>query len=113
MPGEQFGLQRVGMIEVDLAPLLGRQAFEIAIVGIVRDPLDPIAPHAVVDRLGHRRLSRPRAAGDPDDDRRFHAPLYSSSSASVMKSVGSSLPQVLQMTVTSFSFEYSNWYVGV
>src|SRR6266851_4970956 len=108
MPHEQLRLQRVRVIEVDLMPLLGRVAVEVAVVRVVRDPLDPVFPDAVVDGPRHRSLSRSGSAGDADDDGSLHGPMLSSSSASVMKSEISSAPQMLQMAVVSLPLVYSN-----
>src|SRR5882757_4839439 len=101
MSHQQLGLERVRMIEVDQMPLLGRIEVEVAVVRIVRDPLDPIFADAVVDGLGNGGLSRARASSDSNDHRCLHGPVCSSSSASVMKSDTSSAPQVLQITVAS------------
>jgi len=54
---QQLGLERVGMIEVDVVALLGGQAVEVAVVGVVGDPLDAVAADAVVDRARDRRFS--------------------------------------------------------
>src|SRR4051794_31870872 len=104
MPHQQFGFERIGMIEVDRMPLLGRVAIEVAVVRIMRDPFDPIFADAVVDCTRDGGLARSGAAGDADDDGRLHAPECSSSSLSVMNSDGSSLPHVLHMTESSFPF---------
>jgi hypothetical protein len=56
MPDQELGLQRIRMVEVDLVPLFGRQRVEVAVVGVVRDPLDALFADAVVDRAGDRRL---------------------------------------------------------
>ena len=72
MTHEQLRLQRIGMVEVDLRSLLVGKSVEVAVVGIVRDPLDAIAADAVVDRLRHGRLPRTGPAGDSDDHWRLH-----------------------------------------
>src|SRR3954452_5677972 len=113
MPDQQFRFERVGMIEVDLSALLRRVAIEVAVVRIVRDPLDAVFADAVVDGARDGRFARSGAAGDADDDRSFHRD-WSSNSASVMNSATSSLPHVLQMIESSFPFgPNSNRYVGV
>ena len=66
---EELGLERIGMIEVDLLSLFGRERVEVAIVRIVRDPFDAIFSDAIVDRLRDCRFARAGAAGDADDDR--------------------------------------------
>src|SRR3954465_10268192 len=104
MPDQQFGFERVGMIEVDLAALLGRVAVEVAVVRVVRDPLDAILADAVVDGARHGRLARTGAAGNSDDDGRLHQRDCSSNSASVMNSETLSLPPVLHMAEISFPF---------
>jgi hypothetical protein len=107
MAHEQLGLERVGMIEVDVVALLDRERVEVAVVRIVRDPLDAVLADMIVDRARDRGLARAGAAGDADDDGRLQA--CSSNSASVMKSEGSSLPHVEQTTDNSLSLLYSNW----
>jgi len=57
MPHQQLGLERVGVIEVDALALVGRQSVEVAVVRVVRDPLDAVFADAVVDRARDRRLS--------------------------------------------------------
>src|SRR3954471_14122381 len=60
------------MVEVDLMALFGREAVEVAVVGIVGDPLDAVAADLVVDRLRDRGFSRAGAAGDANDDGCLH-----------------------------------------
>src|SRR5690349_13973852 len=100
------------MIEVDVMPLFGAQAFEVAVVRVVRDPFDLVAPDAIHDGASHGGLARPGAARDADD----HWPRrhdISSYSASVAKSATSSLPHAAHMIDVIFPFVKSNWYVGV
>src|SRR3954469_8282882 len=110
MAREQFALERIGMVEVDVMPVFGTQSFEVAVIRIVRDPLDTIASDAVVDGTCNGRFTGAGAPGNSNENG-FHA--CSAYSASVMKSAGSSAPHVLQTTVASLPLMNSNWYVGV
>ena len=68
MPDQQLGFQRIGMVEVDLVALCGGEAIEVAVIGIVGDPLDVSAADAIVDGLGHlvaAQLSVNRAGAKP------------------------------------------------
>src|SRR6185369_4799604 len=60
------------MIEIDRVPLLGGERVEVAVVGVVGDPLDAILADLVVDRLRDSRLPRAGSAGDADDDGSLH-----------------------------------------
>src|SRR5215213_8482127 len=100
MARQQLGLERIGMIEVDPVPLFSRESVEIAVVRIVRNPVDPIFPDAIVNGAGDGRLARAGTAGNSDDDRLQGE--SSSSSDSVMNSLTSSLPHVVQTACRHF-----------
>src|SRR5207253_3302966 len=72
MANQQLRRERVGMIEIDLVTLVGGEAFEVAVVRVVRDPLDATAADAVVDRACDRRFSGPGSSGNPDRYGRLH-----------------------------------------
>jgi hypothetical protein len=44
------------MVEVDVMLLFRAEALEVAVVGVVGDPLDAVFADAVVDRARDRRL---------------------------------------------------------
>ena len=68
MPDEQFVIQRVGVIEIDLNPLGQRQAAEVLIISVVLEKGYPVRADPLEDGLGDSCLSRPGTAGNANDE---------------------------------------------
>ena len=72
---QQAGLQRVGVVVVDLGPFLEREMGEIQVVGVVLDQRHVLGADLLHDLLGDGGLARPGASGEPDDQRPGGRPL--------------------------------------
>ena len=68
---QQFPIERVGVIPVDLPPLGKRQVRKIEVVRVHVDERDRLGMQRLRDVPRHGRLSGSRSAGDADDQR-FH-----------------------------------------
>ena len=64
---EQIRFKRIGVIEVNFSPLVGRQATQVFVIRVVLEICDSIRTDPVENCLGNRCLARPRSAGNADD----------------------------------------------
>jgi hypothetical protein len=56
MVNEQLGLQRVGMIEIDLAAFFVGEMAQVSVICIVRDIGNVLRADAIQNLVGYRRL---------------------------------------------------------
>ncbi len=68
VPDEEFAVKGVGMVEVQLRPLLEPEVWLIAVVGVERENGDPVRPQLTLHLVGKGGLSRAAPSADPDQD---------------------------------------------
>ena len=66
---EEGGVERVGVVEVDLFALVVGQIAQVAVVGVVGEVGDAPGADTVANEVGEGGLARTAAPGDPDHER--------------------------------------------